>query len=480
MISSRTIDLLKALDRRELKQFGDFINSPVFNKDAKMRGLFSFLVKFYPDFVSPQLTKENVYKHIYGDKYSDTKFRKLLSNLLKLGEDFLSYKGYTQDKIYRKRKLLDQLNRKKLDGLFQTNYTAAKKIITEENAYDGNYFLELYILESLYVDFLIEKGRQTESGGNVKMQGAYIVLFFLSSILNIAHELLTQKEVLSSDMDTSYIETLLNRLNLSELVSRTKKEYPGYYPFVELYYNMYMTSIHKGTDKYITELEALIRRDLKKYSRPEQFNLLIIYEACAISKTLEGKPEYNRRLLEMYKFMLSNGVYNFTEYDYMQLNLFRGIFYTAILLKDYGWAETFIRDYKGKLAPKNRDTMFHYTSAALNFEKGEYEKALGHLNEVNNEYFIFKYDVKLMMMKIFYELNYYEQALAMISSFKNFLTSNKSLSLDYRQRFGNFLKIYRKLINLKERDGFAVNKLRKEIASAESIIAKKWLLEKVS
>jgi len=122
-----------------------------------------------------------------------------------------------------------------------------------------------------------------------------------------------------------------------------------------------------------------------------------------------------------------------------------------------------------------------FAMALLSFEMNDFEKALEFTGKVNYELFVFKYDIKLLLLKIFYEKNCYEEALSLIDSFKHFLSGNKTVSEYYRNNYMLFLKYYKELLNMKIYNSTEdLELLKNKINSEKNLISKTWLLEKIT
>ncbi|MGB1242080.1 MAG: hypothetical protein ACPG49_06145, partial [Chitinophagales bacterium] len=91
MQKTKLVEIIQALDDKEIKRFDDYVNSPFFNKSDKVISLLKFVRKYYPNFENNRFTKENAYKAVFGSrqKYSVQKLRNLMSQLAKLLEAFL-------------------------------------------------------------------------------------------------------------------------------------------------------------------------------------------------------------------------------------------------------------------------------------------------------------------------------------------------------------------------------------------------------
>ena len=78
--------------------------------------------------------------------------------------------------------------------------------------------------------------------------------------------------------------------------------------------------------------------------------------------------------------------------------------------------------------PEYRENMKNYSYARLYFEKGQFDEALNFLSKVKYDNFALKYDIRVLMLRIYYELHYTEEALSLIDTFRHFIAENKSLS----------------------------------------------------
>ena len=95
MLPQNTIDILKTLNKTELKSLGDFINSPYFNSIEKLKDLFIEVSKSYPDFTSKRLEDEAIHKKLYpGKEFKQKSILNLFSDFGKLLKRFLSYEKF--------------------------------------------------------------------------------------------------------------------------------------------------------------------------------------------------------------------------------------------------------------------------------------------------------------------------------------------------------------------------------------------------
>src|SRR5688572_17688030 len=100
MLDYAFLEIFETFTRDELKIFRRFITSPYFNRSSKVVKLFDHLIKFYPNFEHPALTKENLHKKISPElAYNEITVRRLLFDLQSLSEKFLQQRNFESKEI---------------------------------------------------------------------------------------------------------------------------------------------------------------------------------------------------------------------------------------------------------------------------------------------------------------------------------------------------------------------------------------------
>lgn len=86
--------------------------------------------------------------------------------------------------------------------------------------------------------------------------------------------------------------------------------------------------------------------------------------------------------------------------------------------------------FKDSLSDEYKNESLNFCYGYINYRKGNLEKALDLLSQSNFPNFILKVQVKILLLQIYYEKEFYEQAFAMIDTFKHYLHRKKILSKD--------------------------------------------------
>ena len=148
MVNSKLIKLLKSLSEAEFKGLQVFVQSPAYNTNTNVLRLYRALKKYFPDFESPKLEKEKIFKKLFPNQaFSDVKLRQLRSKLSKIIEEYLIYLEFQKDE-FRKKKLLTEIYGKR--NLYVEFKRGTENLLweLEKQPYrDAEYFYDRYLLQ---------------------------------------------------------------------------------------------------------------------------------------------------------------------------------------------------------------------------------------------------------------------------------------------------------------------------------------------
>ena len=140
MENSKLIQLLKTFSTQELREFKDFMQSPLFNKNQDLIDFYLYLKKIAPDFPSKKLDKNAVFKRLYPNKkYADKQMRYLMSFTLKLAEQFIGWKKYQGQEILVKTHILESLVERNLEKNYQNIFQNTEDELNEKPLRNAHY-----------------------------------------------------------------------------------------------------------------------------------------------------------------------------------------------------------------------------------------------------------------------------------------------------------------------------------------------------
>lgn len=482
MLKSKVLEILRNLTPDEMKGLRDFVRSPYHNKNKNVMSLFDIIKKQTPSFEDKNFTKELVFKKIFpGKEYNDIVMRILLSDLNRIVEDFLVQQRLEKYAYDYKKYLLSELMERKLDKSFLKIYNNG----TFEypiNYVDDSYFIYKYEIEELNKGFNIDRNMQQLNSSNLVDMGRYLIIYFLIKMSSVIHDIDVNKTNFNTVFEEGTPENFLNFINPETIKKLINSKDFKDSEILEIYFCAYMLNSDHGSDEYYSRLKELFFKNISRFDQGAAYNMYLALMNYNGKKHWNDCDErYRRENFELNKDMISRGIYSWSKNEFMTVIMFRSMLSMCTLLRETAWMEFFINNYIDKLAPEQRENMLHFALAKLHFSKNDYSSALVHISKVNFNLFTFKFDVKTLMLQIYFELGYYEEAYSMIDSFRHFLNNNKNVSPEFKEWNVNFLNFYIELLNhCSGRKKADIGLLHNRIFKTSNTASPVWLKDKVT
>jgi hypothetical protein len=477
----RLIEILKTFSDEELKSFRKFLSTP-FNKSRRNIGtLLNYVMQLRPDYDTSLLENQSIQKTLFPEeRYDEKKIMNLIADLTRAAKDFLIHKAIEDDEIqsliclcgeYYKRKLL-----KNNYSLLKTLENKLEPEFSEMNDYYSG-FRKLNALKNAYYN------ESNDYEKIIECETEYFVASATQFIIDYTKFLSTKKPALSTygmKMENHFAESVLESFDINKLIRLTENENFINTSLITLHYYRFKTIKESDNIEHYYSLKEYFYKILPKLNRKDKHFIFSHMENYCVIKVREGKEEFKREGFEVYKTMLENNAYSFSESEYMQVLTFRNIIYYCNMLNETEWLKYLTENYITALNPDYREDMRNFTFAIYYFGKKDFVNALGSISKkFDNEFFLFKTDVKNLMLQIYFELNHIEQAFSLVDSYKHFLSTSREISESHKEVFNNFLKHYFELLKLKagqskENPLYIKSKIGKE----KSIINRVWLVEK--
>ncbi len=481
MHKTKLIDLLKTFSKDEIKEFGKFIDSPFFSTGRDVSSLFLAIKKYYPDF---KLEKEKLYSNMYpGEEYKDHIIRNLSSVLMKHAEQYLIIKNLYKQPENMSINLLSELVERNASNLSELEIKRLEKLLSEKNNLNEQFYKNSFDLESLKIMLNIQTNKQHLVSKSVVRQGEIIISNLLIDSATNLTNMMNDISNFNASYKNTALEALLRNLNMETFVTELTylKSENNDLEILEMYACLIITLTNEKDEKYYFRFKELLNGNINKLSRAEKYNLMVNFGTCTSQKmdTISRK-RFMKELFEVYKTRLTNNLYAFSDTQHMSLIFFSSIMKMALTLGELWWLEKFGEENISKLDPKHCDNMKSLLNTYILFSRKLFDKALEELSKVQFELFTLKYDVKNLMLQIYYELGDIEPAIYSIDSYRHFLTENKAVSDYFRQANLKFLNIVSDLIKAKLDDTHILpDELKKSIDEYE-FFQGSWLREKAA
>ena len=481
MKDSRLIEILSSFSKAEIKSFGKYINSPYVKFERDVRGLFSIVSKHYPAFQSSLPGKEKMYKALFpGEKYNSAKFANITSELTRLAEEFLIHEYVSGDEFDSARFLALQYRNRKKEKLFDRSIRSLEKKLNELDFDSLFLFTREEKLSRLKQEYHLMRNEFDDAVTERSKYNDYFTLSFLINSFRIMKDREQINNTYATPLQSVVFDTVVSRMDFENIFSDLrKKKYPLLW-LLEMYYCCYLCARDLGDKGSFRKFQKLFYAHIDMFSRLEKYYVFGDFTSFCIMNENRGDHSYGREELEIYKQMMKYNAYKSSETDYMSLMLYRNILFLALSLREYKWLDEFIEKYTGKLRPEYVDNMKLFSRAHLDFEKGDFESSLGHISKVKYDFFAYKIDVKNLLLKLFYELELFEQAYSTVDTYRQYLKNNREMPASYKLQFDNFLKLYSRLLKLRtNKKAGDADSILDTVNNEKALSARAWLKEKI-
>ena len=294
--------------------------------------------------------------------------------------------------------------------------------------------------------------------------------------------LITMQSKFNPGCDSGFILDFFERIDFLELVNyliknSESKKYSGIF---KTYLALLNAFRNFKSEEYYFEYRKQIIKNVNIFSMDERrFHFSRIMKYCILKrKAALTSTNFDNELLKIYSYILKNEFYKSSVSDYIPAELFRNILLLGLRLKKYRWVIDFIKKYYKKLNPKRRKNIYNYSLAEYYFNRKMYKEALPYFHKVIPEDFMFKMDLKNLMLIAHFELKNYESALSLIDSYYHFLSKDKTLSIAQKKIYKNFANAVRRLIIERTSPNKSFN-YTLELSLKDDFPYKEWVNEKI-
>lgn len=474
------IQLLRDFSTQEMKEFERFVNSPYFNTQRPVSDLAELIKNFHSKFDSDDFTREKLFAVICnGRQYDDQLFRKYLSNLLKLAEEFLVISEVRQQRTRWKITLLDQLERRNQFSLFGKLLRDIESDASAEDEITNESFYYKHFREELKSSIEIRRNNLHLIKSSLLKAHTYLLMHVLQTGTVYGNMMLVNRKSFKEREEGGPLEEfydirqIVNYLKKSAHLSKTEKKFVS---LCELDLMLASDPLDKGLLSEMRASTMDLSENLNKNLLYIYFSHLNIYYLLNISA---GSVSFESELLNNYKFMVERDLYMHGEKEYINFSEYRTILVYALKLGEIKWSEELIEKFKDFHGPGLKSNILNYSYALLNFEKGLYDESLKYLSKLKQDNIIIRLDSDVLYIMNYYEKDFLESALSAAESFKYFVNSSNVLSSEVVRSQLEFARHARFLIKTKfsRLNEFEYEKRKSEIESFAGLRRKKWLLD---
>ncbi len=466
MKKSYLIQMLRKFDMQDFKKFGRFINSPYFNSNKKISEFYKLLSEYFPDFDSPEITKEKLFRRLYKkDNVAEGTIYYLISETESLLEKFIGIENLNPlsiDLAY-----LSELTKLGMHNLFAAKY---KSVLKKLDSIPDELYINNFLISEVRRDNSIQRSDFLTKKDLIKNEwtdpsNELLKLFIKNSLRNLVL-ILNYNNVVSKELDVFMLEEITQIIEKKGLV-KSDIDIRVLYTEVKLMLN--------ADEKYYKELKEILIKERRKLSSKIFSEMLVVMNNYLLRKKIATGKFDDAEIFELTEIYLDNLSKNKNEK--ITPDAFMQIFINGAAMNKFEWLKTYVKKYSGKLEDKYVNDALCYCNAFLFYEEREFENAMKELSKIKTYSIVFiKPIVKVLQLKLYFEMNLHSEALDLAKSFEQFLRNDKFLSELSRKSNRDFLRFYFKLLKVSlSRDKRKITDLQSEIKSHKGfLIQHKW------
>lgn len=465
MHKSKLLDLIRGLDKEELRLFRLFILSPYFNKRSELLDLYDYIINLAPDFSEDLLKREYVYQSLYPEKeYNEKEITYMMSFLSKLIEQFLGQRRYEEQKELMKIHQLESLMQHGLDKHYKYVLKQLEKYFEQKEIIDTTHYYNLQQLHYIQNQYYIKKGGRTYDA-NLQDAADYLDLFYFGKKLQYICSMENRKRMTQKSYGLGFSEGLFQYVQRSDLLGN---------PLIKVYYHIAKSLISEEAESHFQEILAILENGLSSFNEVDKEEILlhgINYSVEKIPKTHQV-VHYAAICLNIYqigldtKLFIKNGILPYWH--------FKNIIKLSLGLERFEYVEHFINEYGEILAEEHRENLLVYSLAELNYARKDYDKAMGYIRQVSySKDIYYQLNAKSMLARIYFETGEEELLLSFLASFKLFLRRNKKYS---KTKITSHLNFCNTLSRIMRKNPARKESIKEQIENSQLIADKRWLL----
>lgn len=455
MLPPATLEILKKLDKEDLKKFGLFLKSPYFNTMEILPKVFEIIKNTYPEFSSPALSFQNMFAKLYEDKeYKEQTIRNLYAELGKLLRTFISVETLKSDEISSNTLYIAGLRQRKAFELSSKAAAKNNELITERFGIGSLAFHFHYSNFAYWFNNIHDQRKNTskEYFPLVKSLSENVVMFLLKELFILAAENSKNRKLFTAEKEDFVFEKFIESFDTHSFLEEFEKLNPVYASMLKIQYWFYYYSVHSFTETEFYKIKNEITQNIKKFYKVEQINYIQELMTLTLTKLVPTDKKYYNDIFDLMKLFCSLEIYPDRNIADFKAGFFRDMFTVAVILKEYSWAENFVNEYSKFLAIDVRSNEFNYCMGNLSFKQGKFEKSLDYFNRVELKDIIEKINIRFFYLMNFVELGAFENARSVLQTLRQYSQDRKNIPEMYSILIPDALKYFQEIIKCKEQN----------------------------
>lgn len=466
MQKSNLINILRSFDKKELRDFKKWLQSPLHNQREDLLRLLDYLTTDNVLSDEKAIEKAIVYKKIYPrEAFDDAKMRQVMFFFNAAIEKFLVYTHFAEDEVRQQAILAAIYNDRNLVKPFKKTIQDYATIKQKRQQTPDTDFLFDYMLQKELFDFT-NKHERSQNTNLPEVLSALDTYYFVNKL----------RFACATEYYNRVFKTTYRAEMIDEIIQICEKDDFEVAPLLSLYLLVYKITKYPQEEEYFTFLRKRLDDEhstLAPSDAREMYLWAINYCAAKINA---GKADYNRDMFNLYKtgievgFLIEDGIITpFT---------FKNVISRGILLKELDWVEQFIEKYQYYLDPDLRKGIVDFNMAMLFYTKKDYRKAQRLLISLEIDDLLINLNARFLLIKIYVEQAELDLLEPQLDSMRAYL-NRKELIGYHKNTYKNVISMIKKMLKIRGNDRVAKEKLKAEVQETSPLVDKEWFIRQI-
>ncbi len=466
MQKSVLVEIIRSLNKKEVRELNKWLQSPAHNQRQDVVKLFDYLTKNLP-LGDEYIEKARVWAGIFkGEPYDDAFIRQVMYFLLKALEEYLVFSEISKDKVQYQITMTRIYRQRKMDKSYRQALRIGKDLLESQPLRDNRYLRNRFMFEQDY-------GQQANiirnASANLQETSSALERWFFAEKLHIAYAMKAHQSVYkTAHYEEGILEEVLNHCRAQNLLEE---------PAIAVYYYAYMVIANPAEEKYYFQFEDLIQQSTHLFDPSEMRTLYVAAINYCVPKVNQGRQEFARRAFDLYRKGLEAGY--LMENNQLSRYTFGNAVGAAIRNKEFAWAEQFIDNFQQYLHEKESNSIVNFNLSRLYFEKGDYGKAQQMLTQFEYDDMLLNIIAKTMLLKIYYERSDLDAFESLVESLRIYLQRKEALDPARKASYKNLVSLMKKLLHLNMYSRSQKEKFRELVLATNPLSERDWFLKQL-
>ena len=474
----KLLNLLKMLEKDELKDFEKFLQSPFFKASEQYLKFYQYLLRHHPAFDMDGKAMEGAYHRCFGEAAtSSSKLYNLLSGLARQVESFLSVRALLspQRAGWKDLLLLQSLRQRDTGTYFKARVQAT---LEELSALPTKRSEDFLLLQLLHQELYFHPGtvKHREHPPSLKLALDHLDLYFCISKLRYAAEMKARERILGTPYELPMLPSVMEKTASPALIESQ--------PLAAVYRQLVKLYLDGPGEAAFSEMKQLFVVNHGRLPKEDQRYLLRHLINYGADLNAQGSNVF-KDLFLLYQFAIANDM--LLEDNAITGITFLNIVTIATACGEYGWAGRFILDFAPYLEQSQRLATVNFAKAHLLYNQGNLDEAQLCLTPEIFTMPPFDITARGLMLKILldrylYDGRDFEYLKSFMQAFEKYVLSKK-LGQGKKEAQLNFVKFVRRLANIKF-EKVTITPAQKlalyeKLEQRKPIVSKSWLSKKI-